>query len=400
MNRSPAIVIKLDSLTGLDIARILRSYKVPVIGIADDPAHFSCKTNACMEIHYTNTSDGNLLRTLMSLAPKWKSRCVLVPCSDESVRVISDNRAELGEFYNFVIPDGVLLDLYMNKVNFYKYAQQNGFPIPATFYPVNKSDLKEISDRNLFPYIIKPVKRTENWLRRFNKKVVEVTDSEHLSRVFDMCSAAGEDVIVQEWIDGRDSDLYSCIFYYDKDCNRAVTFTSRKLRQWHIENGDACLAEECRNDEVLNITMDLLSRVRFKGIGSVEFKLDSATGGYFIIEPNIGRPVSRISLVEAAGVPIIYTMYCDASGLPLPSNRGQRYAGVKWIALYLDLRSAWAYFSEGKLTLRDWLKSLSGLKSCADFSMRDPLPFMAILYIGFFVLLKKIWYALAGSSGG
>lgn len=369
-----------------------------MIGIADDPGHFSCKTNSCQEIIYTRTSDDNLFRTLMSVARRLESKPVLLPCSDESVRVISDNRTKLGEFYNFVIPDGELLDLYMNKERFYKYAEQNSFPVPATFYPANKSDLEEITARNLFPYIIKPVKRTENWFRYFINKVVRVTNSQELSQVFDTCSAAGEDVIVQEWINGSDSDLYSCIFYYDKDFNRLVTFTSRKLRQWYTENGDASLAEECRNDDVLNITLDLLGRVNFRGIGSVEFKLDNSRGRYFIIEPNIGRPVSRIGLVEAAGVPIIYTMYCDASGLPPPANIGQRYAGVKWISLYLDVRAAWAYFGEGKLTLRDWLKSLCGVKSYADFSIRDPLPFMAILYTGSLMLLKKLLDAFGGNS--
>ena len=148
----------------------------------------------------------------------------------------------------------------------------------------------------------------------------------------------------------------------------------------------------------MNITLDLLGRVKFRGIGSVEFKLDNSTGKYFIIEPNIGRPVSRISLVEAAGVPIIYAMYCDASGETRPVNLGQRYAGMKWIALYLDMRSAWAYLRGGKLTFKGWLESLSGPVSYADFSIRDPLPFLAILYTGFLMILKNLRGAILGNN--
>lgn len=135
-------------------------------------------------------------------------------------------------------------------------------------------------------------------------------------------------------------------------------------------------------------TAEVLGRIKFRGIGSIEFKLDNSSGRYFIIEPNIGRPVTRIGLVEAAGVPILYMMYCDASGLPLPSCDGQRYAGVKWISLHQDIRSAWAYYRMGRLSLGGWLKSLYGVKSFAVLSMRDPLPFISLIYGGFIGFLK------------
>lgn len=143
MGKPPAIVIKLDSITGLCTARVLSRYGIPVTGIADDPRHYCVKTNSCEEVRFTDTSGEGLLDALLSLAPKFQAKPVLFPCSDESVRVISANRGRLGEFYNFVIPDEDVLALYMNKENFYRYAQDNGFPVPPTFFPVKTSDLKE-----------------------------------------------------------------------------------------------------------------------------------------------------------------------------------------------------------------------------------------------------------------
>lgn len=210
--------------------------------------------------------------------------------------------------------------------------------------------------------------------------MIKINSPGELYEVFEKGSTVTENIIVQEWIKGGDSSLYSCIFYYDTNCERQVVFTSRKLRQWYTENGDACLAEECRNDTVAAITAELLGKVRFSGLGSVEFKLDEPDGKYYIIEPNIGRPVTRIGLVEASGVPILYTMYCDASGLPLPPNPGQSYNGVKWISLHRDIQAARQYYKEGRLTIRDWLKSLCGVKSFAVLSIRDPLPFLTIIY--------------------
>ena len=48
--RPPAIVIGLDSLPGIQTARILAGHGVPVIGIAEDLDHAFCRTRVCQQI--------------------------------------------------------------------------------------------------------------------------------------------------------------------------------------------------------------------------------------------------------------------------------------------------------------------------------------------------------------
>ena len=72
----------------------------------------------------------------------------------------------------------------------------------------------------------------------------------------------------------------------------------------------------------------------------------------------------------------MYTMYCDAAGLPLPPDREQRYGDVKWIHLRRDLQSAFVTYRRGDLSFRDWLASVRGRKAFAVFSLRDPMPFV------------------------
>jgi predicted ATP-grasp superfamily ATP-dependent carboligase len=375
VTKQPAVVIKLDSITGLQTARILSGYGIPVIGIVDDPSHFCSRTSCCEEILAGSTSGDGLLETLSVIAGKW-GVSALFPCSDESVRVISRNRERLTEAFRFVLPDEDVVDLFMNKVNFYKYALDRGFTIPSTFFPTRGEDIAEIAGKLGPPYIVKPAVKTKRWIDRVQKKVLKLGSIEELDRVFDACLDAAGDIIVQERIGGDDSCLRSSIFYYNSGCERVLTFTSRKLRQWYIEDGDASLAEECRDDEVIKLTEELLAGIKFRGIGSIEFKKDPSTGRYYIIEPNIGRPVTRIGLPEKAGVPVLYTMYCDALGLALPRELTQRYTGVKWISIINDTLSAIAYYRKKKLTVRQWLESLGGVKAFAVFSLRDPLPFI------------------------
>lgn len=71
MVKTPTVVIKLDSITGLQTARILSGYRIPVIGIVDDTSHFCSRTNCCKEILVGSTTDDGLLETLSVIAGKW-----------------------------------------------------------------------------------------------------------------------------------------------------------------------------------------------------------------------------------------------------------------------------------------------------------------------------------------
>lgn len=186
--------------------------------------------------------------------------------------------------------------------------------------------------------------------------------------------------MVQEWIEGSDAELYSCNCYFNAESEPLVTFVARKLRQWPPRTGTSCLGEEIRNDVVLEETLSLFRDVNYRGLGYVEMKRDVRTGKHYIIEPNIGRPTGRSAIAEAGGVELLYTMYCDAVGRPLPENREQTYKGVKWIYWRRDLQSALYYWRRNELTLKEWWQSWRGRKGYAVFSWRDPVPFWSDLY--------------------
>jgi predicted ATP-grasp superfamily ATP-dependent carboligase len=158
-----------------------------------------------------------------------------------------------------------------------------------------------------------------------------------------------------------------------------VTFVARKLRQWPPVTGESSLGEECRDDVVLNETLRLFRCAHLYGLGYVEIKRSIHSGKYFIIEPNIGRPTGRSPIAEAGGVELLYTMYCDTLGLPLPENLEQKYKGVKWIDLRRDVQSAIYHIREGDLTIKGWWQSLQGKKAHALFAWNDPGPFFGDL---------------------
>jgi len=377
-----AIVIGLDSLPGIQTARILAHHKIPVIAIAKNPDHYCCRTKVCNEILFSDTKSEEFIRTLEALGPELENKAVLFPCLDMSVLHISRHRQRLDSWYRFVLPVPEVVEMMMDKVSFYRYAQENGLPIPPTRFLYDRADAERAAGELNFPCILKPPNSDIPKWTQHREKAYKVSSPTELLDIYEHCREWSKELIVQEWIEGNDSNLYSCNCYLDAQSEPIVTFVARKLRQWPPMTGVSSLGEECRDDVVLHETVRLLQSTGYRGLGYVEIKRDARSGKYFILEPNIGRPTGRSAIAEAGGVELLYAMYCDAVGWPLPENLQQTYKGVKWISLCRDFRSALYHWRKGKLTLVDWWRSLRGRKAYAIFSWTDPGPFFGDLKRG------------------
>ena len=384
-----AIVIGLDSITGLQTARILSQRGVPVIGIAKDLGHFCCQTKVCRQILETDTEEEELIFTLETLGPTLKERTVLFPCSDISVLVISRHRDRLQEWYHVVLPAADVIEMMVDKVKFYRYAQENGFPIPETYFLSSREDAEEATRKLTFPAVLKPPYRPDEWRKHTKEKAFKVSNADELLSIYDKCCKWADILIVQQWIEGADINHITSNCYFGSDSEPLVTFTSRKLRQWPQKTGQGCFGEAYRDDNVAFATVHLYQSVGFRGLGYLEMKKDENSGKYFIIEPNVGRPTGRSATAEANGVELIYTMYCDALGWRLPTNREQKEGDVKWIYLRQDVQSAMYSWLHGELTLREWWQSVRGRKWYAVLSWTDPAPFWYDLWRVVRLLIKS-----------
>jgi len=377
--RPVAVVVGLDSLTGLQTARILDRRGVPVIGVAAKAGHYACRTRACQQVILARLDSDELIERLEALGATLASRAVLVPCSDVTVMNISANRDRLRRWFHIRLPEHATVVRLSDKLEFVEFALAHDLPIPKTFLLRSRSDAIEAAAGCTFPCVLKPALRSGDWDARAGGKVLRITSADELISTFDRVAELADTLIVQEWVEGTDADLYSCNCYFDRQSQPLCAFVARKIRQWPPVVGISCLGEEVRNDEVRDVTIRLFASAAYQGLGYVEMKRDSRTGRHFIIEPNIGRPTGRSAIAEGGGVELLYTMYCDAVGAPLPAAVEQRFTGIKWIYLRQDLRSACFYWRRGELTIREWLRSIRGKKVFAVFSWRDPVPFIADL---------------------
>ena len=374
-SKPAVIVIDLDCITGLQTARIYAGHGVPVIGIASDSAHFSCRTKACDEVITCNTDSMSLIHTLEGLGARLDQKAVLVPCADHSVLMLSRHRRRLQKWFHIALPEPRVVDMLTNKIAFYRYAQEANLPIPGTFLLTNREEAMEAATLLSFPCILKPTYKSATWRQNTGTKAFKVESAEEFHVIYDRCCKWADELIVQEWVPGGSASLYSCNCYFNGASEPLVTFSARKIRQWPPEAGTSTMGEEVRNDDVVDETIRLFKAVNYRGLGYLEMKRDERTGKHYIIEPNVGRPTGRSAIAEAGGVDLLYTQYCDLVGLPLPANREQKFVGAKWIHLRQDIRSAWYHWRKGELGVINWWKSVRGRKAYAVFSWSDPAPF-------------------------
>ncbi|MGH3472482.1 MAG: hypothetical protein ACRDPG_10635 [Nocardioidaceae bacterium] len=397
---TPAVVVGLDSITGLQTARILSSRGVRVAGVVGSHRHWGARTNACFEIAESPLSGPPLVSALRALAHRVGRPSVLIPCTDASVDTVSRHRHELAADYLLPLAPHPVVEVLMDKVRFARHAQNMGLPVPRTEVLKSRRDAEAFADEASYPCVLKPPYKSARWLLHTSAKGFKAGDPEELLSIYDTVGIWSGTLIAQEWVAGPEDELYSCNGYFDEHGQPLATFVARKIRQWPPVIGTSASGEECRNDEVLETTLKLFDSVGFHGLGYVEMKRDSRSGRLSIIEPNVGRPTGRSAIAEAGGVELVYTAYCHAAGLPLPPSREQRYAGAKWVDLRRDLQASIVAHHQGTLTWRDWLRWMRGPKAHAIWSPTDPLPFSVDLCQATAEGSRRLWVSIRRGRPG
>jgi predicted ATP-grasp superfamily ATP-dependent carboligase len=378
-DRSPAVVVGLDCITGLQSTRIFAARGIPVVGIAADRTHYCARTRLPVAIVRAPLRGEALVDALVALGRRLDHPGVLVPCTDAAVLAISAGRSRLAESFRFVLPDHADVERLMDKVSFAEHAISVGLPIPPTAVLRSRADAEEAAATLAFPAVMKPGMKGATWVAATKAKAIPVASSTELLETYDRCRGWTDVLIAQSWVAGPEDALLSANVYYDRDSVEQVSFVARKLRQWPLDTGTSSLGEEVRNDEVGDVARALFGSVAYRGLGYVEAKPDPRTGRLAIIEPNIGRPTGRSAISEKGGVELLLTAYRDALGEPLPDARVQVYRGVKWIYWRHDVQAALARARRGELTPLAWWRSVRGPKVEAVFARNDPVPFLADL---------------------
>jgi len=395
INKHPAVVVGLN-VGGLGVIRALSEKKIRTIGVDSTFAIPGAQTRLCRKVKCQSIENDTLIETLIDIAKRSSYKPVLYLCEDVAVMVVAKNIREIEKFYFLNFPEVKTVETLMDKKLFSQYAQKNKLSAPAYYTAQNMPELEKIADKAPFPCILKPTFRTAEYNEYAPSKAYQIKSPEELVSIYKIISPWIDEVIIQEWIPGSDDQVLFSLMYYDTLSKCTVSLCGRKLRQWHPETGTASIVESIENETVRVESEKLFDLVKYRGMGSVEFKKDPRDGKLKLIEATVGRADWLSYLAVASGINIPYIYYCDILfGRKLPVTPA--IYGVKWIVDDNDLKAAFYYFIKGELSIKKWINTLHGPRSFAYFNKKDIGPWIFLLiqlflkiFFNIFQITRKI----------
>lgn len=387
-NDIPAVVLDL-SATGIGIVRSLAKKGIQVYAYDTEGKYKIGKTRyaSCGICPSPVSEEDELLKFLANLSRNLGKKAVLYAGSDDFVYFISKNRYVLSQNYKFLLPEHSLVEAVLDKRLTYELAVKSNLPCPKTFAIQDEKQLKQIIDQITFPCILKPVH--SSYFRshidtRLYKKAIVVQHASKLWEEYLFYRSFGE-LMIQEIIPGEDNSIYSIKTFFDDQMNLIGLWMNQKLHQFPPHYGSSALVLSKRNEEVIQTAIPFLKKIQFKGLAIAEFKRDPRDGQLKFIEIN-----PRIGLTQALsssiGVNLAYLYYLSLTDQN-PSPVLKQKEGIKWVYFVRDFLSFRQKKRNGEMTFFGWMKSLSGKKVEALFSLYDPLPFIR----SFISHIRNLW---------
>jgi predicted ATP-grasp superfamily ATP-dependent carboligase len=381
-----AVVIGGD-YQGLGIVRSLGRRGWPVCVIDDERsiARFSRWTTHAISVPDLRGEDATVAELLRAGRTLGLDGWVLYPTREETVAALSRNRERLEERFRVPTPAWETIRVAWDKRETYRRAEELGISAPRTWYPREAKDLVQIDTSG--PFVIKPAIK-EHFVYETKAKAWRADEHSDLERLFDRARQVVGDgeVMVQELIpgDGRDQVAY-CAFFKD---GRAIgRMTARRRRQHPPEFGRASTYVETIDlPEIVEPAERLLRAIGYYGLVEVEFKRDARDGGYRLLDVN-ARTWGYHTLGQSAGVDFPAMLMADQLGEPVSERAA--VPGVRWIRLVTDLPTAAVEIAAGRLSVRDYVRSLLQSDAEAVLSRDDPLPGLAEIALVPYLAIKR-----------
>src|SRR5882762_8925543 len=308
---------------------------------------------------------------LVNLADRESIRdWVLLPTGDEGAALVARHHKTLGEHFQLTTPPWDELQWSYDKRLTYRLADRVGVDRPWTLYPANGEQVA--ASECPYPVILKPA-YSRSYNRFTASKAWRIDDREQLLARYEEAKTLVDPgaLMIQELIPGGGESQFS----YTALCKGGrpiASLTARRARQIPMDFGRASTFVETVDDQTTSATaVRLIETLRYTGIVEVEFKRDPRDGKLKLLDIN-PRVWGWHSLCGPAGVDYPYLLWLLTIGEPIPATKAA--VGVRWLRMSTDAPTAIREILRGRLSLRDYLRSIRSPRSTAIYASDDPLP--------------------------
>ena len=321
---TPAVVIGGD-VNSLGVVRSLGPAGIPVF-VADTTTRSPAMRSRYARPRPVRALEGAaLVEDLIGLGAGFAEPPLLLLTADRTVRTVSRHRDRLSRWYRIPLPAHRCIETLLHKAGFQSVAEAHGFPVPRAHVLRAEEDLAKLAAL-AYPAIVKPGS-TDLIARCKVPRVLRLDSAEQAMRTCRGLLAQAPDLIVQEWVDGPDCDIFFCL-QLRGDGATLCSFTGRKLHCWPPRIGNTASCTAASSD--IAVELDAITTRFFDAAGvedgpcSMEFKRERRSGRFVMIEPTIGRTDWQEEVATLYGVNIPLAAYCHAFSLPLPMTGSNR----------------------------------------------------------------------------
>jgi D-aspartate ligase len=356
---TPAVVVGAQ-VNGLGVVRNLAAAGVPIT-VVDDNLCGAAMWSRWSNRHLVERTYGRpLVDGLLKLQEKLAVRPVLILTDELAVNTVSEHRVELGRYFRLRLPPPPMVNALGSKELFHRLAETHALPVPRTVIVKRDSDLAKIADLG-WPIIVKPADKLLVHTGRLERLSVANTGDE-AAAVCRRFLKLGETPVVQEWIEGPDSNIYFVLFHCGLPPMSRSIFIGRKIaaKPPGVGSTAICVPAPEAAEELRPLTEKFLDVSQYEGLGSLEFKWDPRGRRFVIIEPTVGRTDSQEEIATLNGLNLALIAYCYELGEPIPKQ--ECVNAVAWRESFRSIR----------------FRSRSGMHTYDGYwRVDDPLPALA-----------------------
>lgn len=269
----------------------------------------------------TDTRAASVVDDLLALAARRPpgERPVLILTEEKTVVHVSQARERLAPHYRFQLCEAAMLADLQSKAGFQRLAQQAGAPVPRGAVLRSAADLPATHALQ-YPCVFKPLEQDARYAARF-KKAYKVASADEVAALYREIEPVMPQMIVQEWLEGEDSDIYFCLGFWDERSQLVgQAFAGRKLRSWPPQVGGtaSCTSAPEAAAELTRLTSAFAQAIGYSGQMGMEFKLDARRGGFYMIEPTVGRTDYQHEIATLSGCNVLAMMVAGLRHAPVP----------------------------------------------------------------------------------
>ncbi len=373
-------------LGGISLVRTLGLAGIPAIVATSDPEEPALASRYCTRRCIIPRLDSGkpAVDALVSLGDRlshnYGRRVPLMYGSDDALELINAHRERLERYFILLLNDPEVGSALIAKDRFQAFARSRELPVPLslTWDGSGPGSLRGTPGE----VVVKPSEKID-----WHDSVLcqQLFGGEGKALVFASGPSAADDpgvanhhaeLTFQEYVAGGHADLWSYHGVADEHGKVMLDFTGRKVRTYPAVTGESAFIEIAHDESLEAVGREVVRRCPLIGIFKMDFKRDSRTGHWYLLEINARWNLWHyLGAVNGVNLMAATYEYLVEGRRPAPARAGTR---LRWLSLALDYKAYREMSRRGELSLAQWAASILGSRNVYNlFRASDPLPWAA-----------------------